>query len=100
MVVVNFLNRKNEADLRVFQLLDEKFQLFTGVFGSSDEVLGAIESGVDFDAISTSLQRISQLVTDFPEIVEMDINPFIVAPPGRISVAADARITLKDAAST
>ena len=51
---------------------------------------------MDFDAIATSLQRISQLVTDFPEIAEMDINPFIVAPPGRISVAADARITLKD----
>lgn len=49
VVVVNFLNKKNEADLRVFQLLDEKFQLFRGVFGSSDEVLGAIESGVDFE---------------------------------------------------
>ncbi len=49
VVVVNFLNRKNEADQRVFQLLAEKFQLFAGVFGSSDEVLGAIESGVDFE---------------------------------------------------
>jgi adenine-specific DNA-methyltransferase len=49
VVVVNFLNKKNAADLRVFQLLDEKFQLFQGVFGSSDEVLGAIESGVDFE---------------------------------------------------
>ncbi|MEK7784529.1 MAG: helicase-related protein, partial [Chloroflexota bacterium] len=49
VVVVNFLNRKNEADQRVFELLAEKFQLFEGVFGSSDEVLGAIESGVDFE---------------------------------------------------
>ena len=47
-----------------------------------------------------SLQRISQLVTDFPQIAELDINPFIVGQPGRISVAADARITLKDARST
>lgn len=54
------------------------------------------EAAVDFAAIATSLQRISQLATDFPAIVEMDINPFIVAPPGRVSVAADARITLKD----
>jgi adenine-specific DNA-methyltransferase len=46
---VNFLNRKNEADQRVFQLLSEKFKLFEGVFGASDEVLGAIESGVDFE---------------------------------------------------
>lgn len=49
VVVVNFLNKKNEADQRVFQLLSEKFQLFEGVFGASDEVLGAIESGVDFE---------------------------------------------------
>ncbi|NLS93968.1 MAG: DEAD/DEAH box helicase family protein [Planctomycetaceae bacterium] len=49
VVVVNFLNQKNEADRRVFQLLSEKFQLFEGVFGASDEVLGAIESGVDLE---------------------------------------------------
>jgi len=49
VVVVNFLNRKNEADRRVYELLSEKFQLFEGVFGASDEVLGAIESGVDFE---------------------------------------------------
>ena len=49
VVVVNFLNKGNEADQRVFQLLAEKFSLFEGVFGASDEVLGAIESGVDFE---------------------------------------------------
>jgi superfamily II DNA or RNA helicase len=49
VVVVNFLNKKNAADLRVYQLLDEKFRLFDGVFGASDEVLGAVESGVDFE---------------------------------------------------
>jgi len=52
---------------------------------------------VDLDAIASSLQRISQLVTDFPQIVEMDINPFIVGEVGKPSVAADARITLKPA---
>ncbi len=49
VVVVNFLNRNNEADQYVYRLLSEKFQLFEGVFGASDEVLGAIESGVDFE---------------------------------------------------
>lgn len=49
VVVVNFLNKKNAADVRVYQLLDEKFRLFDGVFGASDEVLGAVESGVDFE---------------------------------------------------
>ena len=49
VVVVNFLNKTNAADQRVYELLDEKFRLFDGVFGASDEVLGAIESGVDFE---------------------------------------------------
>ncbi|MCB9009888.1 MAG: DEAD/DEAH box helicase, partial [Ardenticatenaceae bacterium] len=49
VVVVNFLNQKNAADQRVFELLDEKFRLFAGVFGASDEVLGAVESGVAFE---------------------------------------------------
>ena len=49
VVVVNFLNRNNAADQRVYELLAEKFALFSGVFGASDEVLGSIESGVDFE---------------------------------------------------
>lgn len=49
VVVVNFVDRSNEADARVYELLAEKFQLFEGVFGASDEVLGAIGSGVDFE---------------------------------------------------
>jgi hypothetical protein len=49
VVVINFLNERNAADQRVFQLLNEKFNLFSGVFGASDEVLGSIESGVDFE---------------------------------------------------
>ncbi|WP_371068833.1 SNF2-related protein [Sediminibacillus sp. JSM 1682029] len=49
VVVINFLNERNEADQRVYELLKEKFNLFTGVLGASDEVLGSIESGVDFE---------------------------------------------------
>lgn len=49
VVVINFLNNKNAADRRVYELLSSKFNLFEGVFGASDEVLGAIESGVDFE---------------------------------------------------
>lgn len=49
VVVVNFINRKNAADQRVYELLAQKFQLFDGVFGASDEILGAVESGVDFE---------------------------------------------------
>jgi adenine-specific DNA-methyltransferase len=61
VVVVNFLNTKNAADKRVYELLSEKFQLFEGVFGTSDEVLGAIESGVDFERrIADIYQRCRQ----------------------------------------
>jgi SNF2 family DNA or RNA helicase len=49
VVVVNFLNNANAADQRVYQLLDQKFQLFSGVFGASDEVLGSLEGGIDFE---------------------------------------------------
>ncbi|MDH0476509.1 SNF2-related protein [Aeromonas caviae] len=49
VVVVNFINKGNRADERVFELLSQKFQLFEGVFGASDEVLGSIESGVDIE---------------------------------------------------
>jgi superfamily II DNA or RNA helicase len=49
VTVVNLLNRKNQAEARIYQLLDEKFRLFSGVFGSSDEILGTIEKGVDFE---------------------------------------------------
>ena len=52
------------------------------------------QSAVDLDAIAGALQRISQLVTDFPQIVEMDINPFIVGEVGTPPFVADARMTL------
>jgi len=49
VIVVNLLNRKNHTEARIHQLLSEKFKLFEGVFGSSDEVLGRISSGLDFE---------------------------------------------------
>ena len=49
VVVINFLNDRNHADQRVHELLSLKFSLFEGIFGASDDVLGQIESGVDFE---------------------------------------------------
>jgi ERCC4-related helicase len=57
VVVVNFVDRSNEADARVYELLAHKFQLFEGVFGASDEVLGAIGSGVDFERRIADIYR-------------------------------------------
>jgi acetyltransferase len=51
-------------------------------------------AAADLTSIAGGLQRISQLVTDFPQIVEMDINPFIVGEVGTPAVVADARMTL------
>jgi acetyltransferase len=52
------------------------------------------QAGVDIPAIVNGLQRVSQLVLDFPQIQELDVNPFIVGEAGAPSFAADARITL------
>ena len=48
-LVINFLNTRNQADRRVYELLAEKLKLFDGVFGASDEILGIIGSGLDFE---------------------------------------------------
>lgn len=48
VVVVNFVNKRNFADVRVYNLLNEKFHLFNDVFGASDEILGQTDS-LDFE---------------------------------------------------
>jgi 4-hydroxybutyryl-CoA synthetase (ADP-forming) len=53
------------------------------------------EKPSDLKAISDSLQRLSQLVVDFPEIKEFDINPLLVLEEGRGARVVDARIILK-----
>lgn len=79
VVVVNFLNKNNAADQRVHELLSEKFKLFSGVFGASDEVLGAIESGVEFEkrivSIYQDCRSTSEIETAFEQLrSEMDAN--------------------------
>lgn len=85
VVVVNFLNQKNAADRRVFELLSQKFKLFEGVFGSSDEVLGAIESGVDFEKrIADIYQRcrhpdeINEAFNQLQKELSLEINETMV----------------------
>jgi len=62
------------------------YQMLKGVRG---------EEGVDIDKIAEGLQRLSQLVTEFPQIKEMDINPYVVGPEGTTPIAVDARIALQ-----
>jgi superfamily II DNA or RNA helicase len=72
VVVVNFLNKSNAADVRVYELLDEKFKLFNGVFGASDDVLGAVESGIEFEkrivAIYQKSRSPQQIAFEFDEL--------------------------------
>ncbi len=61
------------------------FNLLRGVRG---------EPPADLEAIVETLLRVSQLVTEFPEIVEMDINPLIVHEAGRGAIGIDMRLVL------
>lgn len=81
VVVINFLNTRNQADQRVLELLTEKFQLFSGVFGASDEVLGRIEYGIDFEKriarIYDTCRKPQDIELAFEELqkeLEADIN--------------------------
>jgi len=50
---------------------------------------------MDKSAIVDTLLRISQLVQDFPDIIEMDINPLMVYHAGEGALALDMRLVLK-----
>jgi acyl-CoA synthetase (NDP forming) len=52
------------------------------------------EKPSDLKAVVDSLQRLSQLVVDFPEIKEFDMNPLLVLEDGRGARAVDVRISL------
>jgi len=64
VIVINFLNENNRAEQRILELLTEKFQLFSGVFGASDQILGAIESGFDFERRIADIVRTCRSTTE------------------------------------
>lgn len=72
VIVVNFSNKGNLAEQRILELLTEKFHLFESVFGASDEVLGAIEDGLDFEkniaAILNSCKTSGEIDAAFAEL--------------------------------
>ncbi|WP_284431667.1 SNF2-related protein [Acidovorax sp. SUPP950] len=83
VVVVNFVDHSNPADKRVYELLAQKFQLFEGVFGASDEVLGTIGSGVDFE------RRIAEIYQTCrnPQEIEASFQQLQLDLSGEISAA-------------
>lgn len=85
VIVVNFSNKGNVAEQRILQLLADKFHLFENVFGASDQVLGAIEDGLDFEKrISDILNKcrtedeinaaFEQLETEYAEDISREMS--------------------------
>lgn len=81
VVVVNFLNKRNEVDQRILELLNDKFSLFDGVFGASNDILGSVESGVDFERSITKIydqcrtkEEIEASFSKLRETLEAQIN--------------------------
>jgi superfamily II DNA or RNA helicase len=87
VLVLNFLNRANAADARLYDLLAQKLALFDGVFGSSDEVLGALGSGIDFE------KRVLDIYQSCRSSEEIDLAF------GRLRADLDGRITARLAAA-
>ena len=52
------------------------------------------EKPADIEKLVEFLERLSQLVTDFPEILEIDVNPVKVYEKGKGCLALDARMTI------
>jgi len=107
VVVVNFVNQRNYADMRVFGLLNDKYKLFNNVFGASDEVLGQID-GVDFEKriwliyqecrteaeISTAFEKLQndlqgEISTRLDDVKEQVLKTFDIEVQERLKLAKE-----------
>lgn len=70
VVAINLLNTQNEADKRVYEILSKKFELFEGVFGASDIVLGALESGTSFEKMVLDIYQSCNTTTEFRKVFD------------------------------
>jgi acetyltransferase len=81
-----YLAPLTEEEAKQMLVSTRTYKILTGTRG---------QESVDIDAIAEGLQRLSQLVTEFPQIKELDINPYIVGPQGTIPIAVDARMSVE-----
>ena len=81
-----FLAPLTASEAKQMLVNTKTYQMLSGIRG---------QEGVDIETIAEGLQRLSQLVTEFPQIKEVDINPYIVGPKGTTAIAVDARMTLE-----
>ena len=81
-----YLAPLSAEEARQMLVSTKTYQMLKGVRG---------QEGVDIEKIAEGLQRLSQLVTEFPQIQEMDINPYMAGPEGTTPIAVDARMSVK-----
>lgn len=77
----------NKDDAKHMVASIKTYPLLAGVRG---------EEPSDIDSIVDTLTKVSQMVVDFPQILEFEINPLMVLPDGQGCVAMDIRLTLGD----
>lgn len=79
VVIVNFINQDNEGEARVYELLKEKLQLFEGLFGASDAILGQVVSTLQFERriehVFTACRTHEERQQEFDRIaLELDVR--------------------------
>jgi superfamily II DNA or RNA helicase len=99
VVVANFSNKGNIAEQRILELLADKFKLFSSVFGASDEVLGAIEDGFDFEkkisAILNSSRTDAEIDSAFKELETLfatDISKEMASAKAKVFDSLDPNV--------
>jgi superfamily II DNA or RNA helicase len=99
VIVANFSNKGNVAEQRILELLSNKFNLFSSVFGASDEVLGAIEDGFDFEKkiseILISSRTDAEIDSAFQELEELfaaDISSEMASAKAKVFDSLDPNV--------
>lgn len=102
VTVVNMLNMKNRAEARIYELLEQKLHLFDGVFGSSDDVLGILTDGIDFEKevlrIVQSCRSADEADREFDELtnrIQDSIDADLAAARAKVLENMDADVVAK-----
>ncbi|MGM0717616.1 MAG: acetate--CoA ligase family protein [Halobacteriota archaeon] len=88
-----FVQIFEDTSFRVAPVSEREARAMTAEIQAAPMLRGARgRTPADIDAVVETIQRVSQLVTDFPAIRELDINPLVVSPEGICAV--DLRLTV------
>jgi acetyltransferase len=88
-----FVEVLEDTTFRVAPVSGTEAREMTGEIDAAPLLRGARgRDPVDVETVAETIQRLSQLVTDFPAILELDINPLVATPDG--AQAIDVRLTV------